>query len=48
MPYSGYPSYIGHAKGSFTGAVAEKVGKFKLAHGGTIFLDEIAELKPEF
>lgn len=38
---------FGHTKGSFTGAVADKVGKFKLAHGGTIFLDEIAELKPE-
>lgn len=38
---------FGHIKGSFTGAVTDKVGKFKLAHGGTIFLDEIAELKPD-
>ncbi|MBL7554266.1 MAG: sigma-54-dependent Fis family transcriptional regulator, partial [Bdellovibrionaceae bacterium] len=36
---------FGHVKGSFTGAVGDKVGKFKLANGGTIFLDEIAELK---
>lgn len=35
---------FGHAKGSFTGAIGDKVGKFKLAHGGTIFLDEITEL----
>ncbi len=35
---------FGHVKGSFTGAVGDKVGKFKLAHGGTIFLDEITEL----
>ena len=32
---------FGHAKGSFTGAVADKDGKFKAAEGGTIFLDEI-------
>jgi len=32
---------FGHAKGSFTGAVADKDGKFKAADGGTIFLDEI-------
>ena len=36
---------FGHTKGSFTGAIADKVGKFKLAHSGTIFLDEIAELR---
>jgi transcriptional regulator with PAS, ATPase and Fis domain len=35
---------FGHEKGAFTGAVAEKPGKFELADGGTIFLDEIAEL----
>lgn len=33
---------FGHARGSFTGAVADKIGKFKAADGGTIFLDEIA------
>lgn len=36
---------FGHEKGAFTGAVARKIGKFEEAHGGTIFLDEIAELE---
>lgn len=35
---------FGHEKGAFTGAVARKYGKFEEAQGGTIFLDEIAEL----
>jgi transcriptional regulator with GAF, ATPase, and Fis domain len=35
---------FGHEKGAFTGAVARKAGKFEEANGGTIFLDEIAEL----
>ena len=35
---------FGHEKGAFTGAVARKIGKFELAHGGTIFLDEIADM----
>jgi PAS domain S-box-containing protein len=35
---------FGHKKGSFTGAFADKVGKFELADGGTLFLDEIGEL----
>lgn len=35
---------FGHKKGSFTGAVGDKVGKFELADGGTLFLDEIGEL----
>jgi two-component system nitrogen regulation response regulator NtrX len=35
---------FGHEKGSFTGAIARKEGKFELAHGGTIFLDEIADM----
>ena len=35
---------FGHRRGSFTGAVADKKGKFEVAHGGTIFLDEIGEL----
>lgn len=38
---------FGHEKGSFTGAVAQKKGKFELARGGTILLDEIGELKLE-
>ncbi|MDX1699041.1 MAG: sigma 54-interacting transcriptional regulator, partial [Melioribacteraceae bacterium] len=35
---------FGHEKGAFTGAVSQKIGKFELAHGGTIFLDEIGDL----
>jgi transcriptional regulator with PAS, ATPase and Fis domain len=35
---------FGHEKGSFTGAYANKIGKFEFAEGGTIFLDEIGEL----
>jgi Nif-specific regulatory protein len=37
---------FGHEKGSFTGAVALKKGKFEIADGGTIFLDEIGEIAP--
>lgn len=37
---------FGHTKGSFTGAVADKDGKFKAAEGGTIFLDEINSASP--
>jgi len=35
---------FGHEKGAFTGAVHARIGRFELAHGGTIFLDEIGEL----
>ncbi len=35
---------FGHEKGSFTGAIRTKEGKFEIANGGTVFLDEIAEL----
>ena len=35
---------FGHEKGSFSGAVARRIGRFELAHGGTIFLDEIGEV----
>lgn len=38
---------FGHEKGSFTGAHERKIGKFQLANSGTIFLDEVAELKPD-
>jgi DNA-binding NtrC family response regulator len=37
---------FGHEKGSFTGATALRQGRFELAHGGTIFLDEIGEMRP--
>ena len=37
---------FGYARGAFTGAVAKKAGKFKVANGGTIFLDEIATASP--
>ena len=36
---------FGHEKGSFTGAIARKLGKFELASGGTILLDEISEME---
>jgi len=37
---------FGHEKGSFTGAVGRKIGKFEQAHMGTIFLDEVGEMSP--
>jgi len=37
---------FGHRKGAFTGAVENKEGLFEASHGGTVFLDEIAELSP--
>ena len=38
---------FGHEKGSFTGALARKVGRFELARAGTIFLDEIGDISPK-
>ena len=38
---------FGHVRGSFTGAIKDKIGRFGVADGGTIFLDEIGTLEPE-
>jgi len=38
---------FGHEKGAFTGAINEKAGAFELADGGSLFLDEVAEMEPD-
>jgi formate hydrogenlyase transcriptional activator len=38
---------FGHEKGAFTGAISQKIGRFELAHQGTLFLDEVGDIPPE-
>jgi formate hydrogenlyase transcriptional activator len=38
---------FGHEKGAFTGAITQKIGRFELAHEGTLFLDEVGDIPPE-
>ncbi len=48
IPQELIPSELfGHEKGAFTGAIQRRLGRFELADGGTIFLDELGELSPD-
>jgi DNA-binding NtrC family response regulator len=38
---------FGHERGAFTGATAQRIGRFEMANGGTIFLDEVSEMSPQ-
>jgi transcriptional regulator with GAF, ATPase, and Fis domain len=37
---------LGHERGAFTGAIAQKIGRFEMAHKGTLFLDEVGDIPP--
>jgi formate hydrogenlyase transcriptional activator len=37
-------NFFGHEKGAFTGAIAQKIGRFELADKGTLFLDEVGDI----
>ena len=39
---------FGHERGAFTGASARRIGRFELAHRGTLFMDEVGECRPTF
>src|SRR5262249_55676919 len=48
IPRDLIPSELfGHERGAFTGATQRRLGRFELANGGTIFLDEVGELSPD-